>query len=65
LYGLEQLSTSRHQVDLHQEEAISLFLDEQHMGLGGIDSWGSKPLENYRLALKERTFSIYLNEFRR
>ena len=35
-----------------------LTLDGEHCGVGGIDSWGARPLEQYRLPSIDRTCSF-------
>jgi len=37
---------------------IYLTLDSEHCGVGGIDSWGARPLEQYRLPAIDRTCSF-------
>jgi len=35
-----------------------LTLDSEHCGVGGIDSWGARPLEQYRIPAIDRTCSF-------
>ncbi|MEM6318392.1 MAG: beta-galactosidase small subunit [Bacteroidota bacterium] len=46
-----------HTYDLPKSNKISLCLDHQQMGLGGIDSWLSQPLEKYRI--RPELFDFY------
>lgn len=39
----------RHAADLQERELTSLKIDYKQMGVGGIDSWQSWPMEKYRL----------------
>jgi len=47
-----------HTYDLKDTGKISLCLDHLQMGLGGIDSWLSPPLEQYRLKADSYSFSF-------
>jgi len=47
-----------HTYDLKDEGKISVCLDHQQMGLGGIDSWLSMPLEKYRIKPKYYEFEF-------
>lgn len=49
---------SRHPFDLVKEENISVCLDHRQMGIGGVDSWLSKPLEKYLLPATPYTFTF-------
>lgn len=49
---------SRHPFDLVKEENISVCLDHRQMGIGGVDSWLSKPLEKYLLPVTPYTFTF-------
>jgi len=46
--------------DLKNTGKISLCLDHLQMGLGGIDSWLSAPLEQYRIKPDGYSFSFLL-----
>ncbi len=47
-----------HTYDLKDEGKISVCLDHKQMGLGGIDSWLSEPLEKYKIKPKNYNFSF-------
>jgi len=47
-----------HTYDLKDTGKISLCLDHIQMGLGGIDSWLSPPLEKYRIKANSYNFSF-------
>ena len=49
-----------HTYDLKDEGRISVCLDHQIMGVGGIDSWLSKPLDKYLLKEQYYNFSFTL-----
>ena len=48
----------RHPCDLFRSMYTVLTLDSEHCGVGGIDSWGARPLEQYRLPAIDRTCSF-------
>ncbi len=59
-YTPEQLTNVKLPWDLKRDNDITLRVDYQQMGLGGIDSWGSKPLDDYMLFSKNK----YSHKFR-
>lgn len=59
-YTPEQLTDVKLPWDLKRDEDITLRVDLHQMGLGGIDSWGSKPLDEYTLFSK----NTYKHKFR-
>lgn len=48
----------RHPSQLSKSQFTVLTLDSDHCGVGGIDSWGARPLEQYRLPAIDRTCSF-------
>ena len=50
----------RHPSDLVKLPYTILTLDSEHCGVGGIDSWGARPLDAYRLPAIDRTCSFTL-----
>ncbi len=48
----------RHPCDLVKSRYTVLTLDSEHCGVGGIDSWGARPLDAYRLPAIDRTCSF-------
>ncbi len=48
----------RHSGELEQRKQTQLHIDYKQMGLGGINSWGSLPLEQYRLPYKNYSYSF-------
>ncbi|MFK7949945.1 MAG: beta-galactosidase domain 4-containing protein, partial [Saprospiraceae bacterium] len=63
-FSPEQLTREKrgdkHTIDLVIEDVVSLCLDFQQMGIGGVDSWMSKPLDKYLLEVREYEFSFVL-----
>lgn len=47
---------SLHPFDLKKGGSISLCLDHRQMGIGGIDSWLSRPMAKYLLPVEEYSF---------
>ena len=48
----------RHPSQLSKSQFTVLTIDAEHCGVGGIDSWGARPLEQYRLPAIDRTCSF-------
>ena len=48
----------RHSFNLQKSKYTNLFLDGEHMGVGGENSWGAWPLEKYRIHYGDKTFSF-------
>ena len=49
----------RHPSELKEHSPfLFLTLDSEHCGVGGIDSWGARPLEQYRIPAHDRTCSF-------
>ena len=48
----------RHPSQLEKSLFTVLTLDGEHCGVGGIDSWGARPLEQYRIPAIDRTCSF-------
>ena len=50
----------RHSYDLKKSKFTNLFLDAEHSGVAGENSWGAWPLEKYRVHYGDKTFSFIL-----
>jgi len=59
-YTQADLEAARHTVELAQRENITLNIDHAQRGVGGINSWGAKPLPNYRLTDKDYTYEFVI-----
>ncbi|MBJ2172826.1 DUF4981 domain-containing protein [Aureibaculum sp. A20] len=62
-YTQEQLDDGdkkdqRHASEINESNITELKIDLKQMGLGSIDSWGSIPLEKYRLTNKNYSFQF-------
>jgi beta-galactosidase len=64
-YSAEQLFSGpekqqKHSGELEPDKNVHLDIDLEQMGVGGINSWGSWPLEKYRLPYKDYHYSYLL-----
>ncbi len=50
----------RHPEQLKKSKFTNLFIDAEHYGVGGINSWGAWPLEPYRVHRGEKGLSLNL-----
>jgi len=50
----------RHTIDLVPEKYVEINVDDKQQGVGGIDSWGSGPLPQYRLPAQSYSYSYRL-----
>ena len=64
-YTQEDLSQEtrggKHTFDLQKTDAVNVNLDYRQMGLGGDNSWGARPHEQYRLAPGKYAYSFRLS----
>lgn len=49
-----------HSFDVKRSNFTNLFIDSEHCGIAGTDSWGAWPLEHYRVTFSPKTVSIRL-----
>jgi len=59
--GLEK--RQRHTIDLKRRDLVTLNLDYKQMGVGGDNSWGARPHDEYTLHVKEYSYSFRLRPF--
>ena len=64
-YDMEELDegqgrTNRHSSQLRKSKYTNLFIDSEHYGLGGIESWGAWPLEPYRIHYGNKSLKFTL-----
>ncbi len=57
----QQVGEARHSMDLIPDGQTHVNLDLQQMGVGGVDSWGRWPLEQYRLKAVPRSFDFFVS----
>ena len=52
--------TQRHFNEVKPVDYVNLLIDSEQAGVGGIDSWGAHPLEQYRMKPGSRNLSFIL-----
>lgn len=50
----------RHSFDLQKSKYTNLFLDAEHSGVAGENSWGAWPLEKYRIHYGNKSFEFMI-----
>ena len=59
--GLEkEHAWGQHSGDLVEKGLVQLHIQQRQFGLGCIDSWGSSPMEKYRMHYQDRCFSFVI-----
>ena len=48
----------RHSTELKESKFTNLFLDSEHLGVGGTTSWGAKPLDKYLVKYGDKVFKF-------
>ncbi len=48
----------RHPTELHKSKYTNLYLDGEHSGVAGTNSWGALPLAKYRVNYGDKVFSF-------
>ncbi len=56
----EDLETAKHSYEMDRREEITLSIDMEQTGVGGDDSWGARPHDEYTVWPKPMTFSYRL-----
>jgi len=49
-----------HTIDLKENDMIHLDIDHLQMGVGGEDSWGSQPMDQYQIEPKEYSYQFMI-----
>ena len=55
-----QYGIARHSLELKPSGQTYVHIDAVQMGVGGINSWGQRPMEKYRIPAREREFRVML-----
>jgi hypothetical protein len=50
----------KHTIDMIPRDLIHIDVDHLHMGVGGIDSWGSQPLSKHQIEPKNYRYGFTL-----
>jgi beta-galactosidase len=53
----------RHSVDLRKRDLVTFNVDYRQMGVGGDDSWGARPHDEYMLPAKPYSYAFRLRPF--
>jgi len=51
-----QTKQQRHATDIEKRNLVNINIDQQQMGVGGINSWNAMPLPKYRIKAVEMSF---------
>ncbi|HZR18633.1 MAG TPA: glycoside hydrolase family 2 TIM barrel-domain containing protein [Verrucomicrobiae bacterium] len=62
-YGTEDLNAGKHAFELPRRDFITLNLDLKQQGVGGDDSWGAWPHEQFLIPCQEYSYSFRLRPF--
>lgn len=60
LYGTEDLNSGKHAFELTKRDYVTLNLDLKQQGVGGDDSWGAWPHDEFLIPCKEYEYSFRL-----
>jgi beta-galactosidase len=62
--GIPKINSSKHTIDIKEQDLVQLNIDLGQRGLGGDDSWYSKPQEEYQIKGKSNNaYNFYLIPF--
>jgi beta-galactosidase len=62
-YGTEDLNAGKHAFELPHREHITLNLDHKQQGVGGDNSWGAWPHEEFLIPCQEYSYGFRLRPF--
>jgi beta-galactosidase len=62
-YGTDDLNAGKHAFELPRREYVTLNLDLKQQGVGGDDSWGAWPHNEFLIPCKEYNYSFRLRPF--
>ncbi len=55
----------RHTIDIEKRELVNINIDYKQMGVGGDNSWGFMPLEQYQIQPKDLSYSYVIRPIRK
>ncbi|MEE9362917.1 MAG: glycoside hydrolase family 2 TIM barrel-domain containing protein [Cellulophaga sp.] len=62
--GIPKMNSSKHTIDIKEQDLVQLNIDLDQRGLAGDDSWYSKPQEEYQIkGNKKHIYGFYLVPF--
>jgi beta-galactosidase len=53
----------RHTTDIKKRAFVNINIDDQQMGVGGDNSWGSMPLKKYQIKAKNLSYKYTISKF--
>ena len=62
-YGTEDLNAGKHPFELPHRDFVTLNLDLKQQGVGGDNSWGAWPHEEFLIPCQEYSYSFRLRPF--
>jgi len=62
-YSMDDLEQAKHIHELPRRDFVTLNLDYRQMGVGGDDSWGALPHDEYRLPAKSYSYRFRLKPY--
>ena len=63
--GIPKINTSKHTIDIKEQDLVQLNIDFEQRGLAGDDSWYSKPQEKYQIkGQSKHEYNFYLIPFK-
>jgi len=62
-YGTEDLNAGKHAFELPRREFVTLNLDLKQQGVGGDDSWGAWPHDEFLIPCQEYSYGFRLRPF--
>ena len=57
--GMEK--QQRHATDVSKSKYTNLFIDSEHAGVAGINSWGAEPLPEHRVKYGDKTLTFVIH----
>jgi beta-galactosidase len=62
-YSTEDLQSAKHPFELAHRDTVTLNLDWKQQGVGGDDSWGAWPHEEFLIPCQNQSYSFRLRPF--
>ena len=62
-YGTEDLNAGKHAFELPRRDVITLNLDLKQQGVGGDNSWGAWPHDEFLIPCREYSYQFRLRPF--
>ncbi len=63
--GVPEINSSKHTIDIKEQDLVQLNIDLKQRGIGGDDSWGAMPQDKYLIkGNKKYSYSFYFIPFK-